>query len=130
MAVLESFRVQRIQFEALGASVQAQQTPCEVRAHVRPVGEDRAAVLLVARFFEGTPKPPFRLEVAVEGLFQLDPGESPEALARGTGPAALYPYLRDEVGHLTLRGGLPPLLLPPLRLAGTAVDVKAKEQAN
>jgi len=126
VAVLEAFRVQKIQFEAPEAGAQAQHTPCEVRAHVRPVGEDRAAVLLVARFFEGTPKPPFRLEVAVEGRFHLDPGESPESLARGPGPATLYPYLRDEVGHITLRAGMPPLLLPPLRLAAGAVDVKAQ----
>jgi len=128
VAVLEAMRVQRIQFEAPETGAQAQQTPCEVRAHVRALGNDRAAVLLVARFFEGNPKPPFRLEVAVEGRFHLDPGESPETLARGSGPATLYPYLRDEVGHLTLRAGMPPLLLPPLRLASAAVDVK--EQVN
>jgi len=128
MAVLEAIRVQRVQFEAPEAGAQAQHTPCEVRAHVRALGNDRAAVLLVARFFEGNPKPPFRLEVAVEGRFHLDAGETAEALARGNGPATLYPYLRDEVGHLTLRAGMPPLLLPALRLAPAAVDVK--EQAN
>ncbi|MBE0616701.1 MAG: protein-export chaperone SecB [Proteobacteria bacterium] len=125
MAVLEAIRIQRLQFEAGGEPpAEVRQTPCEIRAHVRGLAGGRASVLLVARFFEGEPKPPFRLEVAVEGRFQLETGETLDGLARGAGPASLYPYLRDEVAHLTLRGGLAPLLLPPLRLAPSAVHVR------
>ncbi len=124
MAVLEAIRVQRVQFEAAGEPpAEARQAPCEIRAHVRGFGGG-ASVLLVARFFEGDPKPPFRLELAVEGRFRLEAGETAEGLAKGAGPASLYPYLRDEVAHLTLRAGLAPLLLPPLRLAPSAVQVR------
>ena len=69
------------------------------------------------RFFEGHPSPPFRLELAVEGHFRLEEGETPRVLAEGAGPPTLYPHLRDEVAHITLRAGLPPVVLPPLRLA-------------
>lgn len=125
MAVLEAIRVQRVQFEA-GGNVPAKerQTPCEIRAHVRGLGAGRASVLLVARFFEGDPKPPFRLEIALEGHFQLGEAETAEGLAKGEGPASLYPFLRDEVAHLTLRAGMAPLLLPPLRLAPSAVQFR------
>lgn len=114
MAVIESIRLQRVQFETLaGHPDEARQAPCEVRTHARPAGEGRASVLLVARLFEGHPAPPFRLEVAVEGVFRLDPGDSLPALARGAGPATLYHHLRDEVAHVTLRAGFAPVLLPP-----------------
>lgn len=127
MAVLESMRIQRLQFEVGNPSGPPRQAACEIRAHARPAGEGKAAVLLVARFFEGDPSPPFRLEVAVEGAFSLDGDETPQTLVRGGGPSALYPYLRDEVAHVTLRAGLPPLILPPLRLAP---PVQIREDVN
>lgn len=117
MAVVESLRLTRVQFEVLAGNPPESQVGLEVRAHVRDEGSGRASVLLVARFFDGHPKPPFRLELAVEGLFRLDPGESADALAKGAGPAALFPYLKDEVGVLTLRAGLAPVVLPPLAVA-------------
>jgi preprotein translocase subunit SecB len=125
VAVLEAIRVQRVQFEAAGNPPgEARQSPCEIRAHVRGLEGGRASVLLVARFFEGEPKPPFRLEIALEGHFRLGQGETAEGLAKGEGPASLYPYLRDEVAHLTLRAGMAPVLLPPLRLAPSAVQFR------
>lgn len=114
MAVVESIRLRRVQFEVLAGNPPESQMGLEVRAHVRAEGEGRASTLLVARFFDGHPKPPFRLEIEVEGLFRLDPGESAAALAKGAGPAALFPYLRDEVAVLTLRAGLSPVVLAPL----------------
>jgi preprotein translocase subunit SecB len=117
VAVLEWVRIQRVQFEALrGRGSKGEQGSCEIRAHSRSGGDEGAVVLLVARFFEGHPSPPFRLELIVEGGFRLDDGESPRQLAEGAGPATLYPYLRDEVAHITLRAGLAPVVLPPLRI--------------
>ncbi len=128
MAVLESIRVRRVQFEVAGEPGPVPRPAnCEVRAHARPAGDGRARVLLVARFFEGEPNPPFRLEVAVEGLFRLTGGEDPGSVARGAGPAAVYPYLRDEVARVTLRGGVAPVLLPPL---GLAPPVEVREDVN
>ncbi len=125
MAVLEAIRVQRVQFEVTGeGGLEGRQTPCEIRVHARAAPQGKASVLMVARFFEGDPSPPFRLELAVEGRFHLEAGETVGSVARGPGPACLYPYLRDEVAHLTLRAGLPPLLLPPLRLAPSSVQVR------
>jgi preprotein translocase subunit SecB len=117
LATLEWIRVQRLQFEALGGRVsKGQQGSCEIRAHSRTGGDEGAVVQLVARFFEGHPNPPFRLELVVEGRFRLGDGETPRQLVEGSGPATLYPYLRDEVAHITLRAGLSPVVLPPLRI--------------
>jgi preprotein translocase subunit SecB len=128
VAVLESIRIQRIQFEVVGGKTEeGQQASCEIRAHSRAAGEKKAALLLVARFFEGHPSPPFRLELAVEGHFRLEEGETPRVLAEGAGPPTLYPHLRDEVAHITLRAGLPPVVLPPLRLAQ---PVQIREDVN
>lgn len=127
MAVVESLRVTRVQFEVLAGNPPESQVGLEVRAHVRDEGPGRASVLLVARFFDGHPKPPFRLELAVEGLFRLDAGETADALAKGAGPATLFPYLRDEVAVLTMRAGLPPVVLPPLAVS---LPVAVREGLN
>lgn len=120
MAVLETIRLTRVQFEVLAGNPPESQVGLEVRSHVRDEGGRRATAMLVARFFDGHPKPPFRLELAVEGLFRLDAGETAETLAKGYGPAALFPYLKDEVAVLTLRAGLQPVVLPPLAVAPPA----------
>lgn len=117
MSLLEIIRVKRVQFEILGGRfIQGEQANCEIRAHARDCGEGKTSLLLVARFFENHPNPPFRLEVAVEGIFVLDKGLTSQELAQGEGPSIIFPYLRDEVAHLTQRAGLPPLILPPFKL--------------
>lgn len=122
MAVLESIQVRRVYFELLGnKSSEDLKASCEIRAHFRSENDGVGIVLLVARFFDGHPSPPFRLEVGVEGRFRLGEGETPRALAEGAGPATLYPYLRDEIAHLTWRAGLTPVILPLLRLAQPVV---------
>jgi len=125
MAMLENIRLKRIQFEIIGERfVKGEQTNCEIRAHCRNCGDGRAALLLVARFFENHPNPPFRLEVAIEGFFLLNKDETPELLAQKDGTSILFPYLRDEVAHLTQKAGLlPPIVLPPFRI-NTKVQIR------
>ena len=128
MAVLESIHVPRVHFEVLGGkAVEAERASCEIRAHFRGGGDGVGVVLLVARFFEGHPNPPFRLEVGVEGRFRLSEGETAKALAEGVGPSTLFPYLRDEVAHITWRAGLPPVILPLFRLTQ---PVSVREDVN
>lgn len=115
--MVEAIRLRRVQFEVLAGNPAESQVACEVRAHARDEGEGRASVLLVARFFESHPNPPFRLDLSVEGVFRLEPGETTETLAKGPGPSVLFPYLRDEVALLTVRAGLSPVVLPPLAVA-------------
>jgi len=116
MAMLENIRLMGIQFEILGERfVQGEQANCEIRAHCRNCGVGRAGLLLVARFFENHPNPPFRLEVAIEGFFLLNKDETPELLAQNDGTSILFPYLRQEVAHLTQKAGLPPIVLPPFQ---------------
>lgn len=128
MAILESVRTRRLQFECTITTVtESKRAACEIRAHARGADEGRASVLLLARFFEGDPNPPFRLEISVEGMFRLGEGETAKDLVKGAGPATLYPYLRDEVAHITLRAGLPPVIMPSLHLAP---PVQIREDVN
>jgi len=120
VAIVESIQLKRVQFEVLSGNPPQPQATCEMRAHVRGEGEGRASLLLTARFFESHPNPPYRLELALEGVFRLEEGETPDSLARGPGPSVLFPYLKHEVALLTVRAGLPPMVLPPLRLAAPA----------
>lgn len=124
MAMLENIRLKRIQFEIIGERfVQGEQANCEIRAHCRNSGDGRAALLLEARFFENHPNPPFRFEIAINGFFLLNKDETPELLAKKDGTSILFPYLRDEVVHLTLKAGLPPIVLPPFRI-NTKVQIR------
>jgi hypothetical protein len=128
VAVLESIHVPRVHFEVLGGKdIEEQRASCEIRAHFRSGGDEIGIVLLVARFFEGHPNPPFRLELGVEGRFHLGEGETAKALAEGIGPATLFPFLRDEVAHITWRAGLAPVVLPLLRLTQ---PVSVREDVN
>jgi len=127
LAVIDTICLKRVHFEVLGGQPTDGRVGCEIRAHARNDSEGRASVLLVARFFENEPNPPFRLELAVEGKFLLEPNETPAGLARGPGPSALFPYLREEVAQLTLRAGLPPLVLPSLSLCA---PVQVREEMN
>lgn len=127
MALVETIRLRRVQFEVLTGNPPENQVACEVRTHARDEGAGRASVLLVARFFESHPNPPFRLEISVEGIFRLDSGETTEMLTKGLGPSVLFPYLKDEVALLTVRAGLPPMVLPAL--AGPPV-VSVREGLN
>jgi len=127
LAVIDTICLKRLHFEVLGGQPADGRVGCEIRAHVRSEAEGRASVLLVARFFENEPNPPFRLELAVEGKFLLEPSETPAGLAGGPGPSVLFPYLREEVAQLTVRAGLPPLVLPSLSLCA---PVQVREEMN
>lgn len=63
---------------------------------------------------------PYRVAVTYFGEFQLGnlpKGLSREGFMRNNAAAILFPYVRAAVADLTNRGGLGPLILPPLNVA-------------
>lgn len=57
------------------------------------------------------------VEVVVAGLFAVEEGEAgEEEVARAVGvtcPSILYPYARETVTSLSVRGGFPPFVMQP-----------------
>lgn len=76
-------------------------------------------------------KPAVVIEVDQAGVFQVQT-ESPDQLKRVLGvfcPGTLFPYAREAVDHLLLKGGLPPLMLAPVNFEGLyeQAAIKANE---
>jgi preprotein translocase subunit SecB len=66
----------------------------------------------------------FVLEVDQAALFLID-GFSAERRLEALGaacPAIMFPYLRETVDHLLLKGGYPPLMLAPVNFDALYAD--------
>ncbi len=78
---------------------------------------------------EGSKETAFVVEVQQAGVF-LARGLSEEELHRTLGafcPNVLFPYAREAVDNLVLRGSFPPLMLAPVNF--DALYMQAREQA-
>lgn len=69
-------------------------------------------------------QPAFVLEVDQAALFLIE-GFGEERCREALGaacPAIMFPYLRETVDHLLLKGGYPPLLLAPINFDALYAD--------
>lgn len=76
------------------------------------------------------PEAPFNFEVQGVGVFKFDHKPSDkviETLAGINCPAIMYPYMREFIAELTMRGGNTPLHLPPVNFVALA-EQKRKQQ--
>lgn len=75
-------------------------------------------------------KTAFLVEVHQAGLFQVSGFEPPQLqhLLSSTCPTILFPYAREAVDNMAIRGGFPPIMLPPLNF--DALYAKALEEAK
>ncbi|MDR2340531.1 MAG: protein-export chaperone SecB [Deltaproteobacteria bacterium] len=63
---------------------------------------------------EGNTFMPFSMDVELEAVFRLTSQLPPEDRADCIGtvfPHAVFPYLREHVSNMTIRGGFPPMIL-------------------
>jgi len=78
----------------------------------------------------------FLCEVHQAGLFQVvGLGEQPlQQVLSTTCASILFPYAREAIDNMAIRGGFPPLLLPPINFdaiyAKAMLEAKAKEEQN
>ena len=74
----------------------------------------------------------YLVEVKQAGVFVLK-GYTPDELRRIVGafcPGVLFPYARQAVSDLILRGGFPPFLLPPVNFDALLLQSMAKAGAT
>jgi preprotein translocase subunit SecB len=73
----------------------------------------------------------FLIEVKQAGIFQVRniPNEDTEAVLAVTCPNILFPYLREVVSDVSVRGGFAPVMLNPLNFEVLYQQQKQQQQA-
>lgn len=68
-------------------------------------------------------------EVRQAGIFVVDaPEQAQEAALGAQCPAILFPYARETIGDLVMRGTFPQLLLQPMNFEAIYVESKRRQQ--
>jgi preprotein translocase subunit SecB len=73
-------------------------------------------VVLSAKLFYNTKEYPFKMKIAVEGVFSGEDHKKLKEFSSIHAPAHLMPFLREAIGNTTMKANIPPLLLPPINL--------------
>lgn len=74
---------------------------------------------------------PFNFEVQGVGAFKFGQKPSPKAfetLSSINCPAIMYPYMREFIAELTMRGGNTPLHLPPVNFVALSEQKKRQQK--
>ncbi len=73
----------------------------------------------------------FLVEIAQAGIFQIRniPEENLEIILAVTCPNILFPYAREVVSDLVVRGGFPPVLLNPINFEALYAQQKQQQAA-
>ncbi|WP_188150797.1 protein-export chaperone SecB [Teredinibacter waterburyi] len=72
----------------------------------------------------------FLVEVHQAGVFNISgvAGEQLQHLLTATCPGILFPYARETIDNVAVRGGFPPLSIPPINFEAVLAQAKAKAQ--
>ncbi|HLD16452.1 MAG TPA: protein-export chaperone SecB [Coxiellaceae bacterium] len=103
----------------------------DTKAH--PLDDDhREVVLTVTATVKIADKVAFLVEVKQAGIFTLKhfSDEQLDAMLASFCPNVLYPYAREAISDLVIRGGFPPLYLAPVNFDALYQQHKQKEQAE
>ncbi len=73
-------------------------------------------VRMQANLFEKGENAPFRMQIGLCGEFAGEDIDRLKDFAVVQAPALLFPFLRETIASITLRGGFPALLLPPTNI--------------
>lgn len=71
--------------------------------------------MLTAEIFKKEKTPPFTLKAIIEGIYKGEIKALKE-FSKIHAPAHIFPYLRELISNITIRAGIPPLILPPINL--------------
>lgn len=71
--------------------------------------------MLTAEIFKKEKTAPFTLKAIIEGIYKGEIKALKE-FSKVHAPAHIFPYLRELISNITIRAGIPPLILPPINL--------------
>lgn len=104
----------------------------DLSTNVNKVGEDMFEVVLslTATVNADEEKTAFLVEVQQAGLFMVKAPEGPalQQILSSQCPQMLFPYARELVDSLVVRGGFPPLMLPPINFDALFAQAVAQAQ--
>jgi preprotein translocase subunit SecB len=92
-------------------------------------GENLLSMLMGIRLSNSNA--PFNFEVQGVGAFKFEKKPSDKTLETLAGincPAIMYPYMREFIAELTMRGGNTPLHLPPVNFVALAEQKKRQQE--
>lgn len=106
----------------------------DLGTNVNKVAEDLYEVVLslTATVKADEDKTAFLVEVHQAGLFSVKglEGKQLERLLSSQCPQMLFPYVRELVDSMVVRGGFPPLMLPPINFDALFAQAVAQAQEN
>ena len=80
--------------------------------------EDKKALLVKLELEINDENKTLNILCRIVGIFsQIEPGSiTLEEFAKTNAPAILFPYIRENISNVTMKAGLPPLILPPINV--------------
>ena len=105
----------------------------ELSTRATPLDNDlHEVVLMVTITGKFDDQPGFIVEVQQAGIFLIK-GFAPDQLRHAVGahcPSVLFPYAREAIDNLMVRGSLPPLMLPPINFDALYQQAMAQQTAQ
>lgn len=83
------------------------------------------ATMLTVEIFKKEKIAPFTLKAVIEGTYKGEIKALKE-FSKIHAPAHIFPYLRELISSITMRAGIPPLILPPINLHKVIVSKNKK----
>jgi preprotein translocase subunit SecB len=102
--------------------------PLRIEAKVAGGNEGNAAAIRLRAFTEEQPDLLYNFDVEIAAIVTVIPGEAnldPIEYVRGSGWFVFYPFLREAVANLTMKGRFGPVWLKPVNIAAAAVEAEA-----
>lgn len=138
------FNIQKIylkdaSFESPGSPVSFSQKPWDPKLDLNmsnthtQVGEDQyEAVLRITLTASHDGEPTFLIEIQQAGLFSISGFNEDETryLLGSQCASTLFPYAREQVSDISVRGGFPPLILSPVNFDALYQQHLQKKQEN
>lgn len=105
--------------------------PIKIEVKVAGKVGDPGSVIRLRAFTEENPEALYRIDVEVAALIERVSGEEnldPFEYARDMGPVAFFPFLREAIANVTMRGRFGPVWLKPYNFvaAPPTVEVGSK----
>jgi preprotein translocase subunit SecB len=117
---LQDFAFESLHFRRIAASHPAKESsePIEINQRIRIRGDLQESTMSVSLAVEiGEPGLPFEVGVHLVGQFlfsEIPVQQELDQIVQVNCAAILFPFVREAIAELTRKGGIGPILLPPL----------------
>jgi preprotein translocase subunit SecB len=104
----------------------------DTKGGINPEGNKALLELTIKTSNDKNNKIPFEAEVKMVGVFELNnvPQEAQDSFLKINAPAIIFPFIREHFATLTMKSGLPPVLINPVNFVqlATQADKKTKRK--